>query len=989
MESIKSLTIGHPKEPGTGFLSKKSIVTPLVLPLLLAYLTFASFGVVRAQNIFARVSTSTTSTIYIYDAANGTQSTFASALPFGAGMACDSMGDLFLADPNNGKISEVTPAGVQSTFASGLGFPVRLACDSANDLFVSCQGGVNNAGPDSIIKITPNGVQSTFYSGSGLDAPSGLAFDSTGNLYEADLFNNGTIYVYPPGGSQAVFVSGFLQPGTTYDQFVLAFDSTGDLFMADVAYGIIYEFAKNEGNGTLSTTPATFYSGLSNPNGLSFDSAGDLFEADDGTGNINEFVNNAGTLSTTPMTFASAANLHGLVFQSVPSPVPYGYETFLSFDPEYPSSNIPFYDGPAYSQTSDSIYATAGNDNNGYSIYTGGAFSYGITSDLNPDAVYTFLDDPGNYAYTLSYNPDPTPAVGSDGTTYVVTPSGILYALNPDGSEKWIYYGINLAGGNVYASPSIGLDGNIYMPTDDGAEISTLFCIDPDLGLPKWELHFNNPETGDMDASPVSTPTGIYGEDEGNELHYITYYGQETNYVSLTSTRPGSSPAITPQGFLCIGDSYGNLDIVNTNPPAQPGGSVLWSCQLDNSPISASPVVGPDGNVYVGTSAGNFFAVQLPADETQTAPKIIAELSLNSSLPTTAAVGADSRVYVGTSFNEGGPGSLYSMHLKAVCGLTYPDEFVIDWQTTVADGGFFGSPLIAQVGSSHNNNVVYDANENGSVYAFFASAGPSTTTWSTFKGNDQRQGNWDNDNQSIPPRPELWSVQFGSPTSQLSQSGKAAYGNSSADFWNQEAVPINNSSFPMYDYTGNRNNNTLTVTTSPSTGLYGQDVAQDDHPFNDNLMAHYMYSQNPFTVTISGLPTQGFNNGPALYDVYVYAYGGQDTVTYYNSDISINPPDGPYGTDPVSPQSEIQKTSCQQSLDGFVQPAQPENLSLFTQNYQNPNNDYENGEYVVFHNVPATPNGSSGGVITITAQADSGNQGSFPLINGIQIVAKQ
>jgi hypothetical protein len=105
---------------------------------------------------------------------------------------------------------------------------------SAQNLFVSCEG--NN----SIVEITPGDVQSTFVSG--LDAPAGLAFDSAGNLFEADE-GSGNIYEY-----------------------------------------------KNI-NGILSSTPVLFLSGLDDPNGLVFNLVtGVLFVSEYGNGDIAEII---------------------------------------------------------------------------------------------------------------------------------------------------------------------------------------------------------------------------------------------------------------------------------------------------------------------------------------------------------------------------------------------------------------------------------------------------------------------------------------------------------------------------------------------------------------------------------------------------------------------------------------------------------------------------------------------------------------------------
>ncbi len=50
-------------------------------------------------------------------------------------------------------------------------------------------------------------------------------------------------------------------------------------------------------------------------------------------------------------------------------------------------------------------------------------------------------------------------AVGDDGTIYVGAYDGMLYAVNPDGSQKWTYK----AGEGLDSSPAIGSDGTVYI----------------------------------------------------------------------------------------------------------------------------------------------------------------------------------------------------------------------------------------------------------------------------------------------------------------------------------------------------------------------------------------------------------------------------------------------------------------------------------------------------------------------------------------------
>jgi len=73
---------------------------------------------------------------------------------------------LFVAYEND--IYEFTPNGGSSTFASGLAPPEGLAFNSAGDLFEADEGGGH------IYEFTPNGGSSTF--ASGLYGPYALAF---------------------------------------------------------------------------------------------------------------------------------------------------------------------------------------------------------------------------------------------------------------------------------------------------------------------------------------------------------------------------------------------------------------------------------------------------------------------------------------------------------------------------------------------------------------------------------------------------------------------------------------------------------------------------------------------------------------------------------------------------------------------------------------------------------------------------------------------
>src|SRR5262249_41041666 len=101
-----------------------------------------------------------------------------------------------VADISKHAIFKITPAGVASTFVDNTHLsaaPTGLAFDSSGNLYVSSQTA------NRILKVTPSGVVSTFVdSNSGLDVPLGLAFDSSGNLYVANSGDNRVVKVSSP-----------------------------------------------------------------------------------------------------------------------------------------------------------------------------------------------------------------------------------------------------------------------------------------------------------------------------------------------------------------------------------------------------------------------------------------------------------------------------------------------------------------------------------------------------------------------------------------------------------------------------------------------------------------------------------------------------------------------------------------------------------------------------------------------------------------------
>ena len=181
-----------------------------------------------------------------------------------------------------------------STIAAGFNQPDGLAVDSAGNLYVA------NLGDGTVTKVTPAGMK-TF--ASGLENPGGLAFDAAGNLFIANSIEN-TVMMVTPQGVMSTFASVFNTP------FGLAFDAAGNLYVSNVGDNTVIEVSP-------TGLPIDTISGFNVPSGLAVDGAGNLYVAnlDDGTvskvapgGKPTTFA--SGFSDPTGLTFDSAGNLY-------------------------------------------------------------------------------------------------------------------------------------------------------------------------------------------------------------------------------------------------------------------------------------------------------------------------------------------------------------------------------------------------------------------------------------------------------------------------------------------------------------------------------------------------------------------------------------------------------------------------------------------------------------------------------------------------------
>ncbi len=263
-------------------------------------------------------------------------------------VAVDTADTIFIADTNNSRIRRVSTSGIITTVAGNglngylgdggpavsaqLANPTGIAVDESGNIFFSdTTYGVIPATNNRVRMVSPNGIITTIAgngtfgaSGDGgpaiaaqLASPGGVAVDSSGNLFIADIQNNrirkvaadGTITTVAGNGT-----SGFSGDNGSAGSAQLALpnavavDASGNLFIADELNNRIRKVTA--ANGTISTVAGSsrccssggdggpaVAAELVFPTGVAVDGSGSFFIVDSQSGIIRK-VSTGGIIST-------------------------------------------------------------------------------------------------------------------------------------------------------------------------------------------------------------------------------------------------------------------------------------------------------------------------------------------------------------------------------------------------------------------------------------------------------------------------------------------------------------------------------------------------------------------------------------------------------------------------------------------------------------------------------------------------------------------
>ncbi len=177
---------------------------------------------------------------------------------------------LFVVNNGSSNVTEYalpyTGGAPTATISNSVNAPAGLAVDSSGNLFVANNG--NSTVTEYALPDTNNAAPKMTISN--VTTPSGLAFDSSDDLFVAN-YGNGKVTEYAPpytGTPTTVSLSGLSHANC------LAFDSSDHLFVSD-DWGNVTEYAP-----PYTGTPiATISNSVGTPQGLTFDSSGNLFVA--------------------------------------------------------------------------------------------------------------------------------------------------------------------------------------------------------------------------------------------------------------------------------------------------------------------------------------------------------------------------------------------------------------------------------------------------------------------------------------------------------------------------------------------------------------------------------------------------------------------------------------------------------------------------------------------------------------------------------------
>jgi outer membrane protein assembly factor BamB/subtilisin family serine protease len=286
-----------------------------------------------------------------------------------------------------------------------------------------------------------------------------------------------------------------------------------------------------------------------------------------------------------------------------------------------------------------------------------------------------------------------SPAIAPDGTIYTGSFDGFLHAVNPNGSQKWRFS----TGGLLSNSPAIAADGTIYVKSDD----NFLYAISP-AGTELWRFNTQ----GITYASPVVAQDGTIYVGSGNSRFFAVNPNGSQKWQFVADGDTYSTAAIDAAGNIYFGTLTGRLYSLT------PAGAQRWS-YMPGGPMSSSPALSADGaTVYFGAYDHFLHAVNTANGSARWTYDLGNEVRASSPL-----VAADGSIYIGA----------YDGRMQAVNADGTAKRFY-------ATGDWIRScPVIV-------GTTLYFGSNDNKLYAVPAGVAQATAPWPCYRNNAQRTG---------------------------------------------------------------------------------------------------------------------------------------------------------------------------------------------------------------------------------------------------------
>jgi outer membrane protein assembly factor BamB len=191
-----------------------------------------------------------------------------------------------------------------------------------------------------------------------------------------------------------------------------------------------------------------------------------------------------------------------------------------------------------------------------------------------------------------------SPAIGPDGTIYIATEEGILFAIGPDGKYKWQF----LAGKYIGTSPVIGHDGTIYTLALSDIGPPKLHALNPyavdDTSRLKWSRPL--PPENTLSILFVIDANGTAYVDGNKKLYAINLSSISLEWNLVKECSVTAPPVIGADGTIYVGCADKNIYALN------PDGTEKW--HFETGGYVRSCVIAADGTVYVGSEDEYLYA---------------------------------------------------------------------------------------------------------------------------------------------------------------------------------------------------------------------------------------------------------------------------------------------------------------------------------------------------------------------------------------------